>query len=160
MSLFSDKDPDSFLVRWSRLKSRKQVELPQDKTSAEPPPLPAIESLTPAADFSAFMHPRVDDGLRRLALRKLFTDPHFNQMDGLDVYIADFGKPDPLPEGILASLVQAQNLLGLSPEPEAPSSGISGQDVPHLTEQPLLSVTDNTGAADAAPERVRILDVS
>jgi hypothetical protein len=33
--------------------------------------------------------------VRNAALKKLFTDPHFNVMDGLDVYIDDYGKPDP-----------------------------------------------------------------
>ena len=30
-------------------------------------------------------------------MKKLFSDPHFNVMDGLDTYIDDYGKPDPLP---------------------------------------------------------------
>ena len=30
-------------------------------------------------------------------MKKLFTDPHFNVMDGLDTYIDDYRKPDPIP---------------------------------------------------------------
>ena len=30
-------------------------------------------------------------------MKKLFSDPHFNVMDGLDTYIDDYGKPDPIP---------------------------------------------------------------
>jgi hypothetical protein len=33
-------------------------------------------------------------------------------MDGLDTYIDDYGKPDPLPAGMLRQMVQSQ-LLGL-----------------------------------------------
>lgn len=68
------------------------------------PSLPPIESLTPDSDFSAFMQPRVDEALKRAALKKLFTDPHFNVMDGLDIYIGDYTQSDPMPEGMLEKL--------------------------------------------------------
>ena len=35
-------------------------------------------------------NPNVDESLKRQALRKLFADPRFNVMDGLDVYIDDY----------------------------------------------------------------------
>ncbi len=72
----------------------------------EAPALPPIESLTPDSDFTAFMQPKVDDGVRRQALKKLFADPHFNVMDGLDVYIDDYSKPDPIAPGVLERLAQ------------------------------------------------------
>ena len=50
--------------------------------------------------------------MKNAALKKLFTDPHFNVMDGLDTYIDDYGKPDPLPAGMLRKMAQSQ-LLGL-----------------------------------------------
>jgi hypothetical protein len=50
--------------------------------------------------------------VKNAALKKLFTDPHFNVMDGLDTYIDDYGKPDPLPAGMLRRMAQSQ-LLGL-----------------------------------------------
>jgi hypothetical protein len=48
-------------------------------------------------------------------LKKLFADPHFNQMDGLDVYIDDYSKPDPMPPAFLKRLNQAR-ILGLAEE--------------------------------------------
>src|SRR5882762_8268313 len=44
-------------------------------------------------------------------VKKLFHDPHFNVMDGLDTYIDDYSKPDPIPEEMLKSLKQANRLL-------------------------------------------------
>jgi hypothetical protein len=58
--------------------------------------LPSIDSLTFDSDYSQFMKPGVDESLRQGALKKLLRDPHFNVMDGLDVYIDDYTKPSPL----------------------------------------------------------------
>ena len=55
-----------------------------------------------------------DESLRadlRAALKRLFTDPHFNVMDGLDVYIDDYSKTEPIPPAMMAGLRQAQNIL-------------------------------------------------
>ena len=80
--------------------------------AAPPPsPLPAVESLTLDSDFTAFLKPEVDESLRLDALRKLFRDPHFNVMDGLDIYIDDYGKPDPIPPEIVRQLVQGRYLF-------------------------------------------------
>ncbi len=73
--------------------------------------LPPVESLTFDSDFAAFLKPGVDDSLRRTALRKLFSDPRFNVMDGLDVYIDDYGKTGPIPEHLLAQLEHAKYLF-------------------------------------------------
>ena len=78
--------------------------------------MPALDKLTPDSDYRGFFHPKVDEKLRRAALRKLFSDPHFNVMDGLDVYIDDYSKPDPLPAGMLAQLKQAQKILDWAKE--------------------------------------------
>jgi hypothetical protein len=52
----------------------------------------------------------VDPGTKSAALRKLFGDPHFNKMDGLDVYIDDYTKEDPIPATMLRALNQARSL--------------------------------------------------
>ena len=80
-------------------------------------PLPPIESLTPESDFSPFMQADVAEHLKRRALKTLFQDPRFNVMDGLDVYIDDYSKPDPLPEGWLEKMNQVAR-LGESRAPE------------------------------------------
>lgn len=123
---------EPFLARWSRRKQAPPEEAqaedrrvaaeqpaatgepaaptPADQTGAAPPDLPAIESLTPQADFTPFMQARVPAALKNAALKKLFTDPHFNVMDGLDIYIDDYTKSDPIPLEMLRKLAQSRAL--------------------------------------------------
>lgn len=78
--------------------------------AAEAPPPPTLadaQALTPASDFKAFVARDVSPEVRNLAMKKLFADPHFNLMDGLDIYIGDYTQPDPLPEGMLRKMASA-----------------------------------------------------
>lgn len=77
-----------------------------------PPTLADAALLTRDSDYTRFVARGVQPEVKNAALAKLFTDPHFNVMDGLDTYIDDYGKPDPLPEGMLRQMVQSQ-FLGL-----------------------------------------------
>ena len=43
-------------------------------------------------------------------MKKLFADPHFNVMDGLDIYIDDYSKSDPIPESMLRQMASAKFL--------------------------------------------------
>ncbi|HEX8477639.1 MAG TPA: DUF3306 domain-containing protein, partial [Telluria sp.] len=45
------------------------------------------------------------------ALKKLFADPNFAVMDGLDIYIDDYTKPSPLTGAMLATLRHAPGVL-------------------------------------------------
>jgi len=86
---------------------------PVDAPTPEPAPTMAdVQALTPDSDFSRFTGAQVDPQVGNAAMKKLFADPHFNVMDGLDIYIDDYGKPDPMPESMLRSLVSSQ-FLGL-----------------------------------------------
>lgn len=89
-------------------------------------PLPTLEDvqrLTPDADFRPFVDRRVAPEVRNAALRKLFADPHFNVMDGLDVYIDDYSRPDPLPTAMLRNMVAARFMkLIEEAEPTAPGA--------------------------------------
>jgi hypothetical protein len=93
--------------------------------SSKAQPLPSIESLTPESDFAPFMAKDVAPDMRNQAMKKLFTNPHYNVMDGLDIYIDDYGKPDPLPEGWLQLMNQSKTLrLFETIEEEAARLGI------------------------------------
>lgn len=111
------EDNEAFLTRWSRLKQEAKDQpaekAPESAVDPEgpPPELPPIDQLTPESDFRAFFHPKVGEDVRRAALKKLFSDPRFNVMDGLDVYIDDYSKTEPIPPAMLAGLRQAQNIL-------------------------------------------------
>jgi hypothetical protein len=107
---------EDFLRRWSRLKHERAAEPPAEKPvekkEADPPkPLPPVEKLTPESDFSPFMQPKVEDGLRRAALKKLFNDPHFNIPDPFEAYSGDWTVGEPIPPEMLATLNQAKTLL-------------------------------------------------
>ncbi len=88
-----------------------------DAAIEAPPTLEDTHSLTPQSDFTRFVRRDVPADVKNAALKKLFADPHFNVMDGLDVYIDDYGKPDPLPESAVRQLASAQ-FLGLFREDE------------------------------------------
>jgi len=143
-------DDEGFLHRWSRLKrggAEPAEEAPLVPTpSAAPPatqpesPLPPLDALTADSDFAPFMRADIDPQLRADALKKLLHDPRFNVMDGLDVYIDDYSKPDPLPEGWLEKMNQVARLGIFKPQETAtPAEG-----------QPV-AVTGETAPEDALP---------
>lgn len=119
---------EGFFRRWARLKSTggdvAPVEPPRVPAVPAPAPVPAaaqgsdtaptledVARLTPDADFSAFVAQGVDKSVQRLALKKLFTDPHFNTIDGLDMYMNDYNQASPLSPAMLASLKHAPGVL-------------------------------------------------
>lgn len=104
------EDKEAFLHRWSRLK-KQQAEPVEKKDDKPAPALPPVEKLTPESDFSGFMNPKVEDALRRVALKKLFSDPHFNLPDPFEAYSGDWTGGEPIPQEMLATLNQAQQLL-------------------------------------------------
>jgi hypothetical protein len=77
---------------------------------APPPTLDDVAQLTPESDFSRFVAKDVSSDVRNAAVKKLFADPHFNVMDGLDIYIDDYSQPSPLSKAELAMMVGAKFL--------------------------------------------------
>ena len=69
-----------------------------------------VKLLNKDSDFKPFMAGDVGPEVRNAAMKKLFADPHFNVMDGLDIYIDDYSKPDPIPESMLRQMVGARFL--------------------------------------------------
>lgn len=144
------QEPERFLSRWSRRKLEAKQEADAVRVVA-PQPVPAIAAAPPAAatatadgasaaapsavelppiesldglksDYAAFFQQPAEDSLRRAALRKLFGDPHFNVMDGLDVYVEDYTQFEPIPEPLRQRLVSAEGFLNRA-MPEAQQSG-------------------------------------
>lgn len=171
---------DDFFARWNKRKAQA-VPLPAASAPAadpaidavagpvagDPPaatsrPLPTladVEGLTAESDYAAFFAKGVDETVRRSAMKKLFALPQFNIMDGLDIYVGDYSQPDPLPPGMLESLLHARDalnpaqffsrpvsqLLDLEPEPAAEPAAEPAPD-------PLAATpaADVEAAADAA----------
>jgi hypothetical protein len=150
----ADADPPErlSLKRWSQRKleasraTAPPAVAPAAATATAPsgapavPELPPVESLTPDSDFAAFLQPRVDELVKRKALRKLFSDPRFNVMDGLDVYVDDYTKTVPVPGSLLARLAPLHGVLDTPPTPVAES----GATVASAPAAPA-------GASDPAP---------
>jgi hypothetical protein len=151
---------EGFLRRWARRKTeaRSGIEpLPEAVAPVEDLPVPVVEapaqlpSLAPAdvpppptmddvarltsdSDFSAFVARGVDAAVRRTALKKLFADPHFNAMDGLDVYVDDYTKPSPVTATMLASLEHAKQVFHSAVD--ALDEGEGGGDEPAPPPEP------------------------
>jgi hypothetical protein len=112
------------------------------------PALPSLESLSIESDFAGFMQPGVDESLKRGALKKLFADPRFNVMDGLDVYIDDYSKPDPLDPAIARTLAHARYIF--NPPPTRVTAAGYVEDIP---EEELRAAALDAGS-DAAEAEV------
>jgi hypothetical protein len=117
---------ETFFARWSRVKAESPapdlaasdtvgVPAPSTQAAADPqapaPTLEQVASLTTESDFTPFVARGVDEAVRRAAMKKLFADPHFNVMDGLDTYIDDYNKFEPLTPLMVAALNHAKDLI-------------------------------------------------
>lgn len=112
------------------------VPLPAVAPASGPEPVPAPEvalptledvgRLTPQSDFKPFVARGVTPEVRNAAMKKLFADPHYNIMDGLDTYIDDYSLPDPLPESMMRQMVSAQFLNLFDEKKEEPQDKPAG----------------------------------
>jgi len=173
---------DGFLGRWSRRKSglepegldgaapelkpkvtpspdsqdKKTIESASTPTKEEtlPPTLEDAESIDRfAPDFSAFMKPNVDPAVQQAAMKKLFSDPHFNIMDRLDIYIDDYSIPDPIPMEMLKRMVQSETLGLFRTFEEGPAGKV-------LAESGEEKVLEPEPTAAAEPDPAEIADAS
>ncbi len=112
---------EPFLERWSRKKTQARTgtdeesaapaDLPVQASEPEPSSrdpgvveLPDLDSLDADSDYSAFLTPGVDAKLRRTALRKLFSSPKFNVLDGMDDYCDDYTQFESLGDLVTADM--------------------------------------------------------
>jgi hypothetical protein len=122
--------------------------------AAEPlPTLDDVAALDPkGSDFARFMTRSVDPDVKNAALKKLFTDPHFNVMDGLDIYIDDYGKPDPIPASMLRQMAQSKFLGLFDDEAEAKESPKKEAGLPAEHENPDLRLQPDDAAGQPGAE--------
>lgn len=124
--------------------------------------LPPVDSLNLEADFTAFMKKEVSESLRRAALRKLFSDPHFHfeRMDRLDIYIDDYSVSDPIPADMMQRLRQFDTLLrneddaaeavqAAPPAAAAPDVALPSADGEAVAATPASGDASPTAAASA-----------
>ena len=126
---------------------------------AEPPPtLADVALLTRDSDYSRFTRAGVDEGVKRAAMKKLFADPHFNLMDGLDTYIGDYGKPDPIPLAMLRQMNQSKFLRLFDEDKEReneakPVVDATADPVSPTDEDADLRLQQDDAAGRPAPDR-------
>ena len=90
------------------------------------PTLGDVEQLTPESDYTSFMARDVAPEVKNAAMKKLFSDPHFNVMDRMDVYIDDYSQPDPLPAAMLRQMASAKFLNLFDEESEKTAQANTG----------------------------------
>jgi hypothetical protein len=130
--------------------------LPSTPTAVEraAPPLQSIESLTMESDYGQFFQPKVPEALRRAAVKKLFADPHFNIMDGLDTYIDDYTKPDPIPPAMLARLLHARDIIDHPSDRKPEAIDGAGPGAPIEGSEPAaVAPPDALGAMEQAEQK-------
>jgi hypothetical protein len=127
------------------------------------PTLDDVQALTAESDFKPFMAREVDPEVKNAAMKKLFADPHYNVMDGLDTYIDDYSKPDPLPESMLRKMVSAKFLnlfddedekTGTGKQTARDNAGPLASPVPQAaspTEEPAERLTERPAPSDPVP---------
>ncbi|HEX9181637.1 MAG TPA: DUF3306 domain-containing protein [Burkholderiales bacterium] len=158
------EDKEAFLSRWSRRKQEQARVAPATGAPAEAhakdaqaPALPPVDKLTPESDFAPFMHPKVAQAVRRVALKKLFADPHFNVPDLNEAYSGDWTGGDPISEELLKTLNQARTVLYREEEEakqaeqarEAPATGAQADEASAQTAAGKTKDEDGTGRQDA-----------
>ena len=178
---------DGFLGRWSRRKAGLEPEgldgsapelkpkatpstVPHDKQAIESTAAPAEEEVLPptledaesidrfAPDFSAFMQPNVDPAVQQAAMKKLFSDPHFNIMDRLDIYIDDYSIPDPIPMEMLKRMVQSESLGLFRAFEDGPGAKVLAESKEEKALEPESTSAESTTAAE--PDPAEIADAS
>jgi Protein of unknown function (DUF3306) len=86
------------------------VQLQEVPAEIPPPTLDDARALTTESDFKPFMAKNVSPEVKNAAMKKLFTDPHYNVMDMLDTYVDDYSKSDPIPDAMLREMVSVKFL--------------------------------------------------
>ena len=111
-----------------------------------PPTMDDVAQLTRESDYTRFVAAHVDVAVKRAAMKKLFSDPHFNVMDGLDTYIADYGLPDPIPIAMLRQMNQSKLLRLFDVEPD--SATASAERPPSAPDTPIEADTTHDDDPD------------
>jgi hypothetical protein len=112
------------------------------------PTLEDVAQLTPDSDYSVFVGQGVDKSVQRLALKKLFADPHFNVLDRLDMYMDDYNKPSPVSAAMLASLDHARSALRRFVEDDP---ALAPASTPASAPAQAPALASAAGAADGEP---------
>jgi len=165
-------DEEDFLARWSRVKNAARAEekpaepkppaaapaqtaAATGRGAAVPPseaqvPLPSIDSLKGlASEYAGFLKPGVSEDLKRAALKKLFSDPHFEAFERFEAYCEDYTRGEPIPAAMLRTLAHAKRLLFDEEKKEPPKETPRVADEPAAQSLPQPAKAQPQEAAEA-----------
>ena len=143
------QEKEAFLDRWSRLKKEQPLEQPavpeakQDEVPAKP--LQPLEELNAESDFTPFMNPKVDPVTRRDALKKLFTDAHYNIPDPFEAYSEDYTQSEPIPLEMLKAINRVRDVAVKGPEAVAEEERLAEE----AEQAAKVENTENAAQAEA-----------
>jgi hypothetical protein len=171
---------DGFLGRWSQrkqaLREGRAVDEPvlpkapdrpaavqevEPRAAAPQAPVPAptledVKALNADSSFAPFVSRDVAPEVRNAAMKKLFADPHYNVMDGLDIYIDDYSKADPMPAAMLRQMASAKflNLFDEDPVTEVAPASAPATPIEHTPHDHTdLRLQPDDAARRDGPER-------
>lgn len=125
-----------------------------DNAAAPEAPVPLTledaQALTTESDFRPFAARGVAPEVRNAAMKKLFSDPHYNVMDRLDTYIDDYSIPDPIPAAMLRKLASAK-FLGLFDEEEKQEAQEAERLAREVADNPTPQTVAQSATAPAVP---------
>ncbi len=133
------RDKAPFLSRWSRRKldqaSAPEPAPPAKVADSPPPELPPVDQLNFDSDYRGFFHPKVDEALRRQALKKLFRAEAFQTPDMMDDFNEDYTLLETLAPEAADKLAHVKRTL-LGGEPEAPPAAAEAPREPQAPGTP------------------------
>ncbi len=161
----TDTEQEAFLSRWSRLKkehseqeisesesvedranTEKDIESDEESRVLTDEDMPPVESLDENSDYSLFMSKGVSENLRRMALRKLFSQGVFNIRDGLDDYDDDFTTFESLGDLVTSEMKHREEMKEKVKQRELDEQKqeiIDEDDAPDATESDVEAEIDN-----------------
>ncbi len=110
--------------------------------------LPPISAISLAEDFTPFMQAKVPQALKRQALKALFKEPHFNVMDGLDIYIDDYTVFEPISPEVMATLSSWKTIM--NPPQQVVTNGGYAVDVESEEGKAVLAARAELAEVDVA----------
>ncbi len=108
--------------------------------------LPPLSSISLTQDFTPFMQAKVPQALKQQAFKALFKQPHFNVMDGLDIYIDDYTQFEPIAPEVMATLSSWKTIM--NPVKQIVTDG--GYAVDEASDEGQAALATKTKLADQA----------
>ena len=123
-----------------------KIEMEANAEHAELVELPPLSAISLAEDFTPFMQAKVPQALKQQALKALFKEPHFNVMDGLDIYIDDYTVFEPIAPEVMATLSSWKTIM--NPPKQVVTGGGYAVDVESEEGKAVLAARAELAALD------------